>query len=728
MKNFTLTILFLSLLSITSWGQCTASFTSSTTNNGSITIVNTSTHGAYFDCDSLPQLTSNFLPSGASVSFNAYNSGDYYICAYVVDSTQTPICTDQYCDSVNVNIIPCTTPVDASFFSQLITTSPSTTYHFSIIDSSNVANYSWDFGNGSTGSTPESTVIYNQPGTYTICLSITDSLGVCQDASCQTIVVTCNVNSNYNIAPSTVGGQPLTYELSAVDTSNIISYSWDFGDGNISTSTNPIHTYTQPGSYTICLITTSVSGCIDTTCNNYSIVCNNNSNFNVAVSPITQPLTYDFTVLDTSNIASYSWSFGDGNSSNSSNPIHTYSIPGTYNVCLIATSIYGCIDTTCINIPVNNNPCSVTANFTSLDSNGVVSIVNTGSDAYFDIPALGLFTPIFIPAGTSTNLNLQITGTYLVCAYASDSSSTPICSDQYCDSIDFTANSTPCNINSSFTQTVSSISNNDSLSYIFNLIDTNGICLIEWDFGDGSTGQGDFYTHTYSQGGFHTVRAVVHSCGPCLPDTTYHSINIGNLINPCNILANYNWFQVYDSLNGNFQNMIYLVDYTTAPAAIPTLYYSWDFGDGTTSNLTYPSHTYASVGTYTVCLTVTNGNGCNSTYCDSIYIQTKASGFSLNVISQNAVGIEETQTTQFGEIYPNPTSENSFMTINSINNSEVTIRIIDISGKIISQKINTLISGENTIQLDTQNLTNGMYFISITDEKGTNTNLRLIKK
>lgn len=636
MKNFTLTILFLSLLSITSWGQCTASFTSSTTNNGSITIVNTSTHGAYFDCDSLPQLTFSFLPSGASISFNAQSSGNYYICALVVDSTQTPICTDQYCDSINVNIIPCTTPIDASFLSQLITTPSSTTYHFSIIDSTNVANYSWDFGDGSTGSTPESTVIYNQPGTYTICLSITDSLGVCQDASCQTIVVTCNVNSNYNIAPSTVGGQPLTYELSAVDTSNIISYSWDFGDGNTSTSTNPIHTYTQPGSYTICLITTSVSGCIDTTCNNYSIVCNNNSNFNVAVSPITQPLTYDFTVLDTSNIASYSWSFGDGNSSNSSNPIHTYSIPGTYNVCLIATSIYGCIDTTCINVPVNNNPCSVTANFTSIDSNGVVSIVNTGSDAYFDIPALGLLAPIFIPAGTSTNLNLQITGTYLVCAYASDSSSTPICSDQYCDSIDFTANSTPCNIT-----------------------------------------------------------------------------------------ANYNWFQVYDSLNGNFQNTVYLVNYSTPGSS---LNYFWNFGDGATSNLMYPSHLYANVGTYTVCLTISDGNGCNSTYCDSIYIQTKASGFSLNVISQNAVGIEETQTTQFGEIYPNPTSENSFITINSVNNSEITIRVIDISGKIISQKINTLISGENTIQLDTQNLTNGMYFISITDEKETNTNLRLIKK
>ena len=47
--------------------------------------------------------------------------------------------------------------------------------------------------------------------------------------------------------------------------------------------------------------------------------------------------------------------------------------------------------------------------------------------------------------------------------------------------------------------------------------------------------------------------------------------------------------------------------------------WSWDFGDGSTGNGQYPVHTYASIGTYRVCLTVTDTlNSCTNTYCTNV--------------------------------------------------------------------------------------------------------------
>ena len=51
--------------------------------------------------------------------------------------------------------------------------------------------------------------------------------------------------------------------------------------------------------------------------------------------------------------------------------------------------------------------------------------------------------------------------------------------------------------------------------------------------------------------------------------------------------------------------------------------FSWSFGDGNTSTLLNPWHTYSSIGQYAVCLTMTNGFlGCSSTYCDTIQVDT----------------------------------------------------------------------------------------------------------
>ncbi len=440
--------------------------------------------------------------------------------------------------------------------------------------------------------------------------------------------------------------------VTVVNTSNM-GASFDFGANTlpiyIQSGSTASYTYNANGQYYICATVVDSNQtpvCTDIYCDSVQVTtlgnpCNISSNFNYSTSPITQPLTYDFSVINSAGIVAYSWSFGDGSvGSTSSSPVYTYAQPGTYTVCLIATAANGCLDTTCMNVPVTNNPCNVSAAFNA------------------------------------------------------------------------------------------TMSNNDSLAYTFNLLDSTSGCSIFWDFGDGTTGQGDFASHTFSQAGTYNVCASIWSCPNNCADTVCQTITVnGGSGNPCNINAYFQWYQLYDSLNGNWLNTVYVVNYSSVGSNIN---YLWDFGDGTTSTATFPSHTYTNVGTYTVCLTITDtqsGMSCTASHCDTIVVQTKASGFTLNVISQDAVGIEEeSRTLELGNIYPNPTTDNASITVNAIENSNLSISIVDLSGKIISQEMVNVSNGENTIQLNTTNLTQGMYFVSISNRDNINTNLRLIKK
>jgi PKD repeat protein len=99
------------------------------------------------------------------------------------------------------------------------------------------------------------------------------------------------------------------------------SYHWDFGDGESSTLTNPIHVYDEDGVYTVTLTTTNECG---------------SDTYTVEIEIITTPFA-DFASSDPSdNADSYSWSFPGGSPPSSSlfEPTVLYEIPGTYNVSL----------------------------------------------------------------------------------------------------------------------------------------------------------------------------------------------------------------------------------------------------------------------------------------------------------------------------------------------------------------------------------------------------------
>ncbi|MBA3706111.1 MAG: PKD domain-containing protein, partial [Bacteroidetes bacterium] len=136
-------------------------------------------------------------------------------------------------------------------------------------------------------------------------------------------------------------------DLSTPPSGDILTvWDWDFGDTFLSTAQNPSHTYADTGSYTVKLSVTTDAGCSHQISKIVKVNSNPIAGFSTQNSCIGVP--YQF--IDTSTttppnfLSSWLWNFGDGNTSNTVNPIHTYSVASTYSVSLTVTSSNGCID------------------------------------------------------------------------------------------------------------------------------------------------------------------------------------------------------------------------------------------------------------------------------------------------------------------------------------------------------------------------------------------------
>lgn len=202
-----------------------------------------------------------------------------------------------------------------------------------------VTSYTWNFGDGSAVSTatnPSHT--YTATGSYTV--GLIAATAFCTDSITQPVTIFVKPTASFVMTP-TVGCPPFTATLSNLS-QNASSYHWDFGTSPTSTAatTGAMHTYTNitPGflNHTVTLIAISPAGCADTISGPVQVrpkpVASFTSNTITGCSPLVT------TFSSTSQGAStYSWSFGDGTTATTPNPVHTYSNSTLFTQTVVAT-------------------------------------------------------------------------------------------------------------------------------------------------------------------------------------------------------------------------------------------------------------------------------------------------------------------------------------------------------------------------------------------------------
>jgi len=122
--------------------------------------------------------------------------------------------------------------------------------------------------------------------------------------------------------------------------------------------------------------------------------------------------------------------------------------------------------------------------------------------------------------------------------------------------------------------------------------------------------------------------------------------------------------------------------------------YQWNFGDGQTSTSTNPTVTFTTSGSHTVTLTAVNGN------CSDVY------SFTIGSVDLNESIISESIS-----LYPNPTSDDAVLKVETSNQSDVSIMIYDLTGKVVYNRSAIKVVGTAFIELPTSQIPNGIYLV-----------------
>lgn len=136
---------------------------------------------------------------------------------------------------------------------------------------------------------------------------------------------------------------PLPVQFTDTSQGGATSWAWDFGDGTTSTLTNPSHTYTSAGDYTVSLTVTNSKGSDTSTQTNLIHAADKVpiAGFSASTTSGQYPLAVDFTDTSVKHPTSWAWDFGDGATANVQNPSHTFTAPGNYAVSLTVTNESG---------------------------------------------------------------------------------------------------------------------------------------------------------------------------------------------------------------------------------------------------------------------------------------------------------------------------------------------------------------------------------------------------
>lgn len=240
-----------------------------------------------------------------------------------------------------ISVTPIQTPV-AAFSAAPLTGAYPLSVKFTDNSTNSPTSWLWNFGDGMTSTLQNPSHTYQTSGSYNVSLTAINNFNSNTLTKTNYINVDDKLESDFTATPLSSNG-PTTVNFFDLSTGNPITWLWNFGDGTSSTQQNPSHTYSNKGTYAVSLtISNGVTISTETKSKFIKITRNPPSTYFTA-SPISGPriLTVKFTDTSLYQPTRWSWNFGDNTTSTEQNPIHNYTVAGTYAVKLITSNDYG---------------------------------------------------------------------------------------------------------------------------------------------------------------------------------------------------------------------------------------------------------------------------------------------------------------------------------------------------------------------------------------------------
>jgi hypothetical protein len=493
-----------------------------------------------------------------------------------------------------------------------------------------------------------------------------------------TMAFTNGSNGTVNFTSSVTGTGPF-------------NYTWSFGDSSFAYTANPSHNYWYNNTYMVCVnIVDSLTSCSDSACAPVTVTnstqvatCPGNAAF--TVSPNGSQTTF-------TNTAG-SWmvvDLGDGSSSYGTSFNHQYHLNGTYQVTAIAYSYFGSnflpCDTSLQTITVNNVPCQAAFYaFADTTNGGYLYLQNQSMG---DANNTWYINGAVVASNVDSFISNMAPGVYTICLAITGPNG---CSDSTCQNVTFTY-TVPC---ADITFAYAPLSGCDTYQFTVNNAGAP-LTSIGW------------YLNSVWVSSLSTLPLTLDFTSA--QNNVYsQSVAVTAQRNGCTVTQNFGFynpsaFYIWLDTITTGGNIWYAVPQN--PAGVTSEL--WDFGDGTTSTLTYPTHSYATAGYYTVCHTVTINGTCNYTYCQNQYFYRGASsqGISYFVVL-SPTGITQHAVPGETKVYPNPSSSFVIFDLGKASTAYLTLTIYNSQGAVV--KTATLKNGVRTFSLDIAFLRSGMY-------------------
>ncbi|MBL4593596.1 MAG: PKD domain-containing protein [Flavobacteriales bacterium] len=517
-------------------------------------------------------------------------------------SVMLTVTSDSGCTNViNVNVDVFSIPV-ANFTPSTACAGANSLFNdISVLGSSGVQFWNWDFDNNGTVDDMNQNPTYVFPGgvgNYPVSLNIIDSNGCFHDT---TIVVSVSAQPTaaFTFTNECFGSATGFTDLSVPNGGTITNWDWDFqNDGTVdNTSQNATNGYPAAGNYTVELLVTTALGCVD------SIT------MLVAVDPVpvasftatSECVGTATTIINNSNvltgsITAWAWDYGDmAGTSILQNPLpYTYGTSGNYTITLTVTSDSGCTNTTTVNIDVYNVPTAAFAvNDVCLNAaawfydlsnanGGVITNWDWDFDNNGTVDNTNQNPTNFFPGAGNYNVELIVTTAFG-------------CADTIVQ---------PIVIHPMPVANYSFINTCFGTSLVFNdlsNVTTGNINGWQWSFGNGNNSIVQNPAENYLSEGVYNTQLIVTTDNGC-KDTLAQQVEVWPLP-----VVNFTPTEVCLNDTTEFNDLSTISNLYTVNSNVQ---WNWNFNGIGSSNLQNPNIVFGTEGVIPTTLIVTTNNGC----------------------------------------------------------------------------------------------------------------------